>query len=62
MGMKLKEAIAVYGNKRAIAKTLEMNPSTVGRWNPDRIPMARAWQLHMLSFGKLPFDPKPYTK
>jgi DNA-binding transcriptional regulator YdaS (Cro superfamily) len=60
--MKLKQALDVFGTQYKIAKALDINESAVARWNKRRIPMARAWQLHMLSSGKLPFDPTAYSK
>lgn len=60
--MKIKEAVAHFGSEYKIAKVLGINQSNVTRWRKNTIPMKRAWQLHVKSGGKLPFDADAYTK
>jgi len=60
-GMKVKEALEHFGTEYKIAKALQIHQSAVSRWNKNLIPMKRAWQLHTLSMGKVPFDPSRYA-
>lgn len=50
--MKKSDAIDYYGTAVALAKALGINKSAVSCWG-DSIPQGRAYQLEVLTGGKL---------
>ena len=60
--MKIKEAVAFFGSEYRVAKVLGIQQSNLTRWKNDVVPMVRAYQLHIKSGKKLPFDPTAYNK
>jgi excinuclease UvrABC nuclease subunit len=57
----LGAAIKFFGSKYKIAKLLNIQASSVGRWKKNQIPMDRAYSLHVKSGGKFMFDPSEYS-
>lgn len=60
--MRKADALAYFGSEAKIAKALNINQSSVFHWGKRLIPMQKAWQLHIASCKKVPFDPTAYNK
>lgn len=54
--MKKSDAIEHYGTAAALARALGINKSAVSFWG-DTIPKGRAYQLEVLTGGKLKANP-----
>ena len=59
--MKVSEAARHFGSEYRVAKILGINQSCITRWSKGIVPMKRAWQLHVKSEKKLPFNPDDYN-
>ena len=60
--MKKETVIAHFdGNASAVARVLGISPQAVTDW-PDIIPEGRAYQLQVITAGKLAVDPSVYEK
>lgn len=50
--MKKIDAINHFGSAVALARALDLTKQAVGQW-PDEIPIGRAYQIEVLTGGKL---------
>lgn len=53
--MTTMEAIQHFGGKKALARALDVWPHAIGRWG-ERPPMARQFELEVLTNGELKAD------
>lgn len=56
--MTTKEAIEFFGSRAELARKLEIYNGAITQWG-DEPPMARQWQIQVLTKGKLKVSPKP---
>lgn len=55
--MKLSEAVAHFGTEAEMARKLGIKPQAVYQWN-GKVPMARQYQIQLMTKGKLKADPE----
>lgn len=53
------DAIKFFGSKSAVARALNIGKASVSKWD-ELVPPLRAAELHVLTQGKLIFDPSDY--
>lgn len=56
--MTTSNAVKYFGSKAAIARALGINKAAVSQWG-ETIPEGRAYQIEVLTGGKLKADPIP---
>lgn len=59
--MKKDTAIEHFGSASALADALGIRPASVSEWG-ELVPEGRAYQLQVLTGGKLSVDPSLYAK
>lgn len=60
--MLTTDVIEHFGGKKiSVAKALGLNKSTISLWG-QRVPKGVAAELHVLTDGKLTFNPSDYKK
>lgn len=59
--MRKDEAIAHFGTASALADALGIRPASVAEWG-EFVPEGRAYQLQVITGGKLRVDPSAYQK
>ncbi len=57
--MKTQDAINYYGSAAELARKLKMTGAGVSFWG-GTVPKGRAAELHVLTDGKLVYDPEDY--
>jgi len=55
--MRMKDALAVYGTKKSIAKALGLSRASISYWG-DEVPILRQYQLAALTAGRLTITPR----
>ena len=57
--MRTQDAVDFYGNKAEVARALNIRRQAVVQWG-ELVPIARAFQLQVLSRGRLRAEPDDY--
>lgn len=57
--MKKSDAITHFGSGAALGRALHIGKAAVSKW-PELVPRPWAAELHIITKGKLKFDPELY--
>lgn len=59
--MKTTEVVQHFGGRRRVAEALGISTQAVAQWR-ERVPLASALQLEVLTRGAFRVDPKAYRR
>lgn len=57
--MRKKDVVEHFGTQKAVAEALGLTEAAISAWDEDEIPRGRAFELQVLTGGKLRVDSKP---